>query len=145
MQLNKSEIAVAAAIILFGVVMGLIGRSYGMGTLQEMGTGYFPVLIGAVTAFFGFATLLEVRRSGSPPPEIPLRGFIFVFAAILAWSLLVERVGLFPSSVLLVILASLGRKKVRMKSMILTALIAAAASVLIFIEGFHLPLQAIAW
>lgn len=143
--MNKPEIAVAAAIILFGLVMGLIGSTYGVGTLQQMGTGYFPVLIGAVTVFFGVATLLEVRRSDSPPPEIPWRAFIFVFAAILVWSLLVERVGLFPSSVLLVILGSLGRKKLRMKSMILTALIAAAASILIFIEGFHLPLQAIVW
>jgi hypothetical protein len=143
--MNKPEVAVAAAIILFGLVMALIGSSYGVGTLQEMGTGYFPVLLGAVTVFFGVATLLEVRRSDSPPPEIPWRAFIFVFAAILVWSLLVERVGLFPSSVLLVILGSLGRTRLRMKSMVLTALIAAAASVLIFIEGFSLPLHAIAW
>ncbi len=144
-QMNKPEVAVAAAIILFGLVMGLIGSSYGVGTLQEMGTGYFPVLLGVVTVLFGVATLLEVRRSDSPAPEIPWRAFFFVFLAILIWTLLVERVGLFPSSVLLVILGSLGRTRLRIKSMLLTAFIAAAVSVLIFIEGFSLPLRAIAW
>ena len=142
---NKPEVSVAAAIILFGLVMALIGSTYGIGTLQEMGTGYFPVLLGAVTVIFGVATLVEVRRSDSPPPDIPWRASIFVFAGIFVWALLVERVGLFPSSVLLVILGSLGRSRLRLKSMLLTAVIAAAASVLIFIEGFSVPLRAIAW
>ncbi len=145
MKLNKSECAVAAGIILFGVVMAYFGSSYGIGSLQDMGAGYFPVLLGFVAIFFGIATLLEVRHSQNPSPKIPWRAFVCVFSAILIWNLLVERIGLFPSSVLLVIVGSLGRNKVNMRAMILTALLASAASVLIFIEGFSLPLRAIVW
>jgi hypothetical protein len=110
-----------------------------------MGAGYFPVLLGFVTIIFGSATLLEVRHSPNPPPKIPWRPFVCVFSAILIWSLLVERIGLFPSSVLLVIIGSLGRSKINMRAMILTAVLASAAAVLIFIEGFSLPLRAVAW
>ena len=144
MKLNKSECAVAACIIIFGAVMAYFGSFYGVGSLQNMGAGYFPVLLGFVTIFFGIATLLEVRHSPNPSPKIPWRPFVCVFSAILIWSLLVERIGLFPSSVLLVIIGSLGRK-INMRAMILTALLASAAAVLIFIEGFSLPLRVVAW
>ena len=144
MKLNKSECAVAACIIIFGAVMAYFGSFYGVGSLQNMGAGYFPVLLGFVTIFFGIATLLEVRHSPNPFPKIPWRPFVCVFSAILIWSLLVERIGLFPSSVLLVIIGSLGRK-INMRAMILTALLASAAAVLIFIEGFSLPLRVVAW
>ena len=144
MKLNKSECAVAACIIIFGAVMAYFGSFYGVGSLQNMGAGYFPVLLGFVTIFFGIATLLEVRHSPNPFPKIPWRPFVCVFSAILIWSLLVERIGLFPSSVLLVIIGSLGRK-INMRTMILTALLASAAAVLIFVEGFSLPLRVVAW
>ena len=144
MTLNKPESVVAACIIIFGAVMAYFGSFYGVGSLQNMGAGYFPVLLGFVTIFFGIATLLEVRHSPNPSPKIPWRPFVCVFSAILIWSLLVERIGLFPSSVLLVIIGSLGRK-INMRTMILTALLASAAAVLIFVEGFSLPLRVVAW
>ena len=144
MKLNKSECAVAACIIIFGAVMAYFGSFYGVGSLQNMGAGYFPVLLGVVTILFGIATFLEVRHSPNPFPKIPWRPVVCVFSAILIWSLLVERIGLFPSSVLLVIIGSLGRK-INMRAMILTALLASAAAVLIFIEGFSLPLRVVAW
>ena len=144
MTLNKPESVVAACIIIFGAVMAYFGSFYDIGSLQNMGAGYFPVLLGFVTIFFGIATLLEVRHSPNPFPKIPWRPFVCVFSAILIWSLLVERIGLFPSSVLLVIIGSLGRK-INMRAMVLTALLASAAAVLIFIEGFSLPLRVVAW
>ena len=144
MTLNKPESVVAACIIIFGAVMAYFGSFYDIGSLQNMGAGYFPVLLGFVTIFFGIATLLEVRHSPNPFPKIPWRPFVCVFSAILIWSLLVERIGLFSSSVLLVIIGSLGRK-INMRAMVLTALLASAAAVLIFIEGFSLPLRVVAW
>ena len=51
MKLNKSECAVAACIIIFGAVMASFGSFYGIGSLQDMGAGYFPVLLGFVTIF----------------------------------------------------------------------------------------------
>lgn len=145
MKINKTECAVAASIVLFGAVMAYWGSLYGIGSLGNMGTGYFPVLLGLVAVFVGIATLLDVARSECPPPEIPWRAAICVFSAILVWALLVERVGLFPSSVLLVIIASLGRRQYNLRSVVITALVASVASVLIFVEGFSVPLRAIGW
>lgn len=145
MKLNVAECAVAASIIVFGAVMAYFGSAYGIGSLSDMGAGYFPVLLGFVAIFFGILTFIEVRRADSPPPRLPWRAFASVFSAILVWALLVERIGLFPSSVLLVIIGSLGRRTIKVRSMIVTALLVSAASVLIFIEGFSLPLRAVIW
>lgn len=145
MQFNKAEAAVAASIILFGAVMAWYGSGYGIGSLSELGSGYFPVLLGCVAIFFGALTLFEVRHADTPPPTFPLRAFAGVFFGILVWALLVERVGLFPASVSLVVIGSLGRHTVAVKSTVVTAVLASAAAVLIFIEGFSLPLRAIVW
>lgn len=145
MKINKPECVVAASIVLFGAVMACWGSLYGIGSLGDMGVGFFPVLLGLVAVLSGIATLLDVARSDRPPPEVPWRAAICVFLAILVWALLVERVGLFPSSVLLVIIASLGRRNCNLRSVVITALVASIASVLIFIEGFSVPLRAIGW
>lgn len=145
MKINKSECAVAASIVLFGAVSAYWGSLYGIGSLGDMGIGFFPVLLGLVAIIFGIATLLDVAHSERPPPEVPWRAAICVFFAILVWALLVERVGLFPSSVLLIIIASLGRRNYSLRSVAITALAASIASVLIFIEGFSVPLRAIGW
>ena len=145
MKVNVWECVAAGAIILFGLVMGYFGSLYGIGTFEQMGSGYFPLILGGVTVFFGAVTLFEVRYSDSPTPDIPWRACFFVFSGILIWSLLVERIGLLPSTALLVIFGSLGRKPVRVRSMLLTAALASVASVLLFIHGFELPLRAITW
>jgi hypothetical protein len=145
MRINKAETAVAASIVLFGAAMAYVGSGYGIGTLSDMGAGYFPVVLGFVAIFFGVLTLLEGRYTTSPPPIVPWRAFAGVFLAILVWALLVERIGLFPASLMLVVIGSLGRRTVEIKSMVATAILASAAAVLIFIHGFTLPLQAFAW
>lgn len=145
MKINVWECVAAGAIIVFGVGMAYFGSSYGVGSLGQMGAGYFPVILGVVAALFGVATLLEVWHSDNPPPQIPWRAFFCVFSGILVWSLLVERVGLLPSSALLIIFGSLGRTPVRVRSMLLTAAFASVASVLLFIHAFSLPLQAVRW
>ena len=145
MRINKAEFAVAASIVLFGAAMAYVGSGYGIGTLSDMGAGYFPVVLGFVAIFFGVLTLLEVRYATSPPPIVRWRAFAGVFLAILVWALLVERIGLFLASLMLVVIGSLGRRTVDIKSMVATAILASTAAVLIFIHGFTLPLQAFAW
>lgn len=145
MKINVGETITAGAIVAFGIFMLYLGSSYSMGSLSQMGPGYFPVMLGALTALIGVATLFEVRRSSSPMPEIPWRGAAFVLAGLLAWALTAERFGLVPATFAVIILSNLARPPVRIFATAMTAVIASAMSVLVFIYGFALPLRAFNW
>lgn len=145
MKVNIGETAAAAGIILFGLVMTVKGASYPLGSISQMGPGYFPVHIGIATMALGAATLLSVLRSSVPAPEVPWRAFFLVFAGVLLWGLLAERFGLVPASVVLLVFSSLARPPVRLLTMVLTTVIVTAGSVLLFIGGFGLPLKAFKW
>jgi hypothetical protein len=145
MKFNVGESITAAAIIAFGVFMLALGSSYSMGSMSEMGPGYFPVLLGIITALVGLVTLLSVWRSDAPVPDIPWAPAGLILASILAWALMAERLGLVPATFSVVILSSLARPPVRILPVLLMSAIASAASVLVFIHGFTLPLKAFNW
>lgn len=145
MKLNVWESTAAGAIVLFGAVMAYVGSSYGIGTLSHMGSGYFPTVLGIVTALLGILTFLDVMNSESPRPDVSARAVIFIFGGFFAWAMLVERVGLLPSSIVLIILCSLARPPIRPVPMVVTALLVSLGAAVIFLYGFHLPLHVIRW
>jgi hypothetical protein len=145
MKINFWECSTAFVVVLFGGTMAYFGSQYPIGTVARMGTGYFPVILGLLTMGVGLVTLLSVRTSNAPAPDVPWRVFFFVFLGVLAWALLVERVGLLPSSMVLIVLSSLGRAPLHLRTVALTAVIVSVAVVFIFINGFGLPLRPVVW
>ncbi|MCT8990263.1 tripartite tricarboxylate transporter TctB family protein [Chelativorans sp. SCAU2101] len=145
MKLNVWESSAAGAIILFGAVMAYVGSSYGIGTLSQMGPGYFPTVLGIVTVLLGILTFLEVRNSESPRPDASPRVAIFIFGGLFVWAMLVERIGLLPSSIMLIILCSLARPPIRPVPMVATAVLVSLGAAVIFLYGFNLPLRMLRW
>lgn len=145
MRLNIGETLAASAVIGFGALAILLSSEYPLGTLEQMGPGYFPMLLGVLTILIGIATLLDVRHSQAPPPEIPWRAFGLVFLGMLAWAFLAENFGLVPASFALIALASLARPPVRLTTVLITSALASALAVAVFIYGFDLPLHAFRW
>lgn len=144
-KVNKWESLTALVIVLFGAAMTYWGSTYPIGTLARMGPGYFPLLLGLLTMALGILTIFDVRASDAPAPDIPWRAFFFVFSGIVAWGLTVERFGLLPSSVALIVICSFGRPPLRVWTTALTAGIVSVVAVVIFIKGFDLPLQVVKW
>lgn len=145
MKLNVWESSAAGAIILFGAVMAYVGSSYGIGTLSQMGPGYFPTVLGIVTVLLGILTFLEVRNSESPRPDASPRVAIFIFGGLFVWAMLVERIGLLPSSIMLIILCSLARPPIRPVPTVATAVLVSLGAAVIFLYGFNLPLRMLRW
>ena len=145
MRINTGESAVALAITVFAGYMAYVAKDYPLGTLGQMGPGYFPVMISLTTAATGAAILVGVARSSTPAPKISWRSTLLVIAAIVAWALIAERLGLIPAAVTLILLASFARPPVRMWTAIATAALVSIAAVAVFIYGFDLPLRPLKW
>jgi hypothetical protein len=145
MKLNIGESITAGAVIVFGAVMAYLGSLYPLGSLNQMGPGYFPVMLGAVTVLLGLATLVEVHRSDTPAPDVPWGSAALILAGILVWAMTAERFGLVPATFALVFLSSMARPPIRIVPTLVMAAIASVASVLVFLYGFALPLRAFNW
>jgi putative tricarboxylic transport membrane protein len=145
MRINFWESAVAVAIIGFAGAMAYIGASYPVGTLGDMGPGYFPLMVSLATAAMGVITLVEVATSPSATLHVSWRAILFTVASILSWALLAERFGLIPASLALILLASLARPPVKIVSSVVTAVLVSACAVGLFIYGFDLPLRPLRW
>ncbi|WP_442581644.1 tripartite tricarboxylate transporter TctB family protein [Mesorhizobium sp. ASY16-5R] len=139
------ERTVATAVLVFAVVMVYFASRYHIGDLSNMGPGYFPVLIGVLLAVVGMVNLLANWHSREGAPEIPWLAFLLVLGGIAVWAFLVERVGLFPASVSLIVLASLARRPLNPVQIATTAVVGSLVSALVFIYGFGLPLKILVW
>ncbi len=116
---------------------------YPLGSLQEMGPGYFPVLLGVVMCLMG-VLLIMLRRFEPVSSDVGLgsvRGALMLGAAFLAFALLVERVGLVPTAFVTTLLASQSDERITLKGSALLAAVTALASYLIFnlVLGIQIP------
>lgn len=133
-----------AAIVLLGFFIIWEGANYSLGTGFTLGPGAFPVAVGAALVILGALTVLE-RPTGAAAVRPRLSPTLFVGAGILAWSYLVERYGLYPATVALVLLSGLGPRELRPATALALAVLLAVAGHLVFIVGLGLPLDPIRW
>src|SRR5262245_59504366 len=84
--------------IAFGCAGLWFGRNFAVGTLSRMGPGFFPMMMSlALMATGGFLVLRSLVVAGEPVERIAPLPQLLILAAIVAFGLLIERVGLATS------------------------------------------------
>ena len=148
-----------ALMLATGIAVVVAGLGYDVGTLREMGPGYFPVVLGVLLALVGVALLASTRRAAvgaddAPAPAemahlagpvVQWRGWLCIVGGVLSFVVLGEHGGLVPASFVSVFVAALGD---RANSWRAAAGLAAAMTVLgvvVFHFGLHLLLPLFTW
>lgn len=144
-SLNPWEIGAALTISGIGVFVWQTGLGYRMGSLRNMGAGYFPVVVGISLAGLGIVLTLMALRVREHFSGIEARPLLMVLLSILAFGALIERAGLVPACVALVVLSSLAQGPFRPVQTALLAAGLAAMGVAVFIWGLGLPVRALRW
>ncbi len=136
---NRDALAGALFIALGGVGLG-VALSYPFGSIAEMGPGFFPRVLGVVLMGLGAVTLLRGLRSGQPVDGswgwAPLAALV---ASLLAFGALMERTGLVPALVVLVIVSAWAGKEFRWAEVLLLTLVLCVMALAIFVWGLGLP------
>jgi len=95
--------------IAFGLTALWFGRDLATGSTVRMGPGYVPHMRSYLMLVPGFLIAVIAMFYGSEPVEAPqLRPIVMVTAGLVAFALLFETTGMFPSLAALVLIASLG-------------------------------------
>ncbi|MDB5774256.1 MAG: putative tripartite tricarboxylate transporter(TTT) family, TctB subunit [Herbaspirillum sp.] len=127
--------------MLLGLGSVLQGRDYQIGTLQRMGSGFFPVALGVLLMLIGAAIALSAKSAVPEGDQKQLapewRGWICITLSIVAFVTLGKYGGLLPATFAVVFISALGDRQNTIKS----ALILSSAMVLVCIVVFWWALQ----
>ena len=156
-KLTKDHVG-GALLLVAGIAVVVAGVGYGTGTLRQMGSGFFPVVLGVLLALIGVALLFSARRAqeggvDEPPaemahlagPVVQWRGWLCIVGAALAFVVLGEHGGLVPASFASVFIAAMGDRGNSVRSAATLAAGLGLAGVIVFHYGLHLLLPLFAW
>lgn len=122
--------------------------AYPLGTLQRMGPGMLPLMIGVLLTLVGAGLVVrslvvdQDEEGGVRLPDLATyRAAFFVLLALLAFALLIRQAGLFLSTVVLVLISSRAEPGYSLVSAAILSVVMAALSVAIFVYGIGLPLR----
>ncbi len=127
-------------LIAVGASAVFLSRDYGFGSTRQMGSGYFPTVLGVILVLFGIYVLVTGLRSGEPfKGKWPLRPLIVLTVAIVLFGLLLNAVGLIPALVVLIFGSAAAGKEFRTVEILLLTALLTVFSVAVFVWGLRLP------
>jgi len=142
-----SERTGGLVVLLIG--LGIAGQAlaYPLGTLNNMGPGFFPVIAGVAMALLGGLIFWKVPDAGQAREggRLSLRPAFFIFAAILAWALLLRPAGLLLSTAAMSLLAAFAYPRPNPVRVTITVIILPVMGWLLFIYGLGMPMRALPW
>lgn len=145
-HIETRDLIAGGVLAAFGVFVALYAaHHYEVGEPSRMGPGFFPVALGWLLAGLGVViALMSLRKTVQVlhPPPVSLRALLAIAAAILVFSLLVERLGLVPATVALTFVAVFAERPVRWRRTLLLAGGLSLLSWLVFTVGLGMTLPA---
>ncbi|BBK39254.1 hypothetical protein STAQ_43320 [Allostella sp. ATCC 35155] len=143
-RLVSAPIDLATGILLAGLGTAAlwIGWDWPAGSLAEMQAGFFPRLLAAALVLGGLALIgRSVLTNGEPMPRISWRPVLGVTAAVIAFALTLERLGLVIAILTVVVIGSTAGAGLRPLPLLLLWLVLTVLCGVIFVWGVGLPIQ----
>jgi len=139
------DVGGGAVIALCGLLVALQSLAYPLGQVTRMGPGYFPLMAGILLCLLGTLVALFTNEVEKTSETTRIKAAIAVFAAILVWALLLDRFGMIPATVALVLIAAFAHPKPNPRRVIITAVALPLLGWGLFIQGLGLPVAAFSW
>ena len=128
-----------AAIAVFALIYV---QSLEIGTVLQMGPGYFPLGLSLILLGMGLVLIVRGVVSGGPAVEtIHLRPLFFVLLSFALFGILVERAGLICAILAQVLVAHFGSRETRLVESLIIGVGLAAASSVLFVWLLKIPVS----
>ncbi len=129
-------------LVIFGVLGLVLGASLDIGTPRRMGPGFFPRILSWLLVALGAGIALAGLRDAAAGRVAPasLRPIVLVTLALLAFQLLVDRLGLVVATLAVVALSALGGRDTRFMEVALLAALLAVGTPLLFVQALGVPI-----
>ena len=157
MSLNKDKIA-GLLLVILGIGAYLEGRSHSLGTLTQMGSGYFPVALGVVLVLIGLLLFVTSSPDGQDKPAVPpaatdlndpphlsldhcpptdWRGVSCIIGSVISFIWVGHLFGLIPATWICVFMAAMGDRTSTYREAAILSLLMCALAVGLFHTVLH--------
>lgn len=138
--INKDVVA-GAIFVAFALGFGVISTNYQMGSLAQMGPGYYPALLSAILAGFGIAIGIAGLRKGSEKiVAVRPLALIAVLGSPLLFAATVRSLGFVPAVILTSLVATIAAPKMTLIQRLGATAILTLGCTAIFIWALGIPL-----
>jgi hypothetical protein len=141
MLFRRQDVATGLLFIAIGMAAYLIGADYPMGSTQRPGTGVLPRIL--AWCLIGTGSLLCLKGAVGDGPRLTAwawRPVVMVTAAIVAFALLIDRLGLIGTMLVSMTLVALGTPETRWREYAVFAVIMLAIGAGVFIYALGMPI-----
>ncbi len=130
-----------ALVALIGAFAIIQGQQYGFGELADMGSGFFPVVLGTGMVLLGvlMAVIAKPAAEGHATGAPDWRGAAAIGAAVVLFVVLANGAGLLPAIFACVFVAALGTRSTRLIEALLLAAAVTVFGVALFAYGLKVP------
>jgi len=137
-----------AGLILIGI--GLFAAiysatSYRLGSLNQLGPGMVPLLLGLILSGGGAALLLMSFFQNDEAPQPDLRAAIFIIMGTVLFALTIERLGMLVAIALMTVTATRADSKLTLSGALVLSAVLGGIAFLIFRAGLGLPFPIVGW
>jgi putative tricarboxylic transport membrane protein len=144
-SINSGEFLAALGVVAFGCYILWQATGYDFGEPARMGPGFFPVAIGSFLVIIGLFLVVEAIGKSAAEMEISVCAIAAISAGLVAFALLMPRLGLVPATVTLVVLTLLAEENRSWKLVAGLAVALSAIGYFVFNVGFGIPLRPFWW
>jgi hypothetical protein len=131
--------------VALGAFVLVAASNYPMGSLLRMGPGFFPCVIAVLIMLLGSALIVGGLRQNSCASSVRVqwRSILAIGSGIAFFALSLERTGLVPATLGLVLLSSLAEPRWRPRRVVVLAVAATALVYLLFVTVLQIPVRAV--
>lgn len=119
---------------------GWAAAHYDLGTLRQLGPGFFPLVLGVVLLVLGLVVALPGLRQAAPATTVETGAVVAVLAAILIFGIGLPRTGLAGATATSVLVATLAAPQKGWRWRIMLSAAITALTVLVFSFGLQMTL-----
>jgi len=132
---NYRDLLGGLLVAAIGLFAALYGQRYEFGSLQQMGPGFFPILLGVGLLLLGGAIAAPAYRRQGAPIRVEWGTGALVLGSVVVFALALQTLGLVIATLAAVLLASLADRNLRWPGRLKLAAGITLLTVLIFVTG----------
>ncbi|WP_398475951.1 tripartite tricarboxylate transporter TctB family protein [Tardiphaga sp.] len=141
-QRGNSDFYTGLLLVVVATIALLYIRTLTIGTVLDMGPGYFPLGLALILLGMGLVMVVKgLTTAGVPVGAIHLRPLFFILLSFAAFGLLVERAGLIIAILAQVGLAHFASRETTWPASVITGVVLAIASSIIFVWLLKIPVN----
>jgi hypothetical protein len=141
----KRDYYAGALMILIGLIAAQDGTHYAMGTLRQMGPGYFPIALGVILIILGMLIAGTASTGGPAAEEASLphsewRGWAAILAGPICFIILGKYFGMAPATFACVFVSALGDRETTLRGATILATGVTLFGVVLFSYLLKIPM-----